>query len=118
MNNLVIALLLLVPFCVVTVCAQEHDDHAHGPLHFSHPIITESASPDTKLRFDYGFQRFSGEQGDQGNDHTSRVEFEYALNKNVSVSVTTPFTFRRPEVGHSSNHLDNVEVSLKAVTYR
>jgi hypothetical protein len=115
----VISLMLLL--CLGVVSAQEHDRHEeeeHGPIHFSHPMITESASPDTKLRFDYGFQRFTDEDSGRVNDHASRVEFEYAFNHNVSVAVTVPYVFRRPETSPSSSHLDNIEISLKTVTFR
>lgn len=123
MSKLFIFISLLLSVCL-GISAQEHDEHEeheHGPIHFSHPMITESASPDTKIRFDYGFQRFTDEDANRINDHTSRVEFEYAFHKNVSIAVTVPYTFRRPETSPpnvSASHLDNIEISLKVVTYR
>ncbi len=49
-----LVLVLVVPLGVAS--AQEHAeaDHHEG-LHFSHPLIAESVSPDTKVRLDYAF---------------------------------------------------------------
>src|SRR5205814_8317607 len=42
-----IAVLFLTPLTAIR--SQEHDDdHDHDHLHFSHPLVTESPSPDTK----------------------------------------------------------------------
>jgi hypothetical protein len=40
------------------------DDHevADEALHFSHPLVSESPSPDTKLRVDYELTKESAEQ--------------------------------------------------------
>ena len=81
-------------------------------------MITESASPDTKIRIDYSFERFTDEDSNRVNDHSPRMEFEYAFNKNVSIAVTAAHVFRRPEMAPGNSHLDNTEVSLKAVTFR
>lgn len=79
--------LCLVFVVSLTPCAalgaQEHDDdHDHDHLHFSHPVVTESPSPDTKLRFDYLGTRTSG----LGGIHESifRIEGEYGFNDNTS----------------------------------
>ncbi len=56
------AALALTALLPAALAAQEHDhdqeeghaDHGHAGLHFTHPLFTESVSPDTKLRLDYG----------------------------------------------------------------
>jgi len=47
---------LLVAFLAPSTVlrGQQHDDdHEHEHLHFSHPLVTESPSPDTKIRLYY-----------------------------------------------------------------
>ena len=57
----------------------DHSEHDHG-LHFSHPLVAESPSPDTKIRFDYVFQSIAGEEDEGGADRQSFVlEAEYAF---------------------------------------
>ncbi|MCI0481519.1 MAG: hypothetical protein L0213_08015, partial [Candidatus Dadabacteria bacterium] len=49
-----------------TLKAFAHDYHNNpGGLHFSHPLITESPSPDTKIRLDYFFLDVDGEVEDE-----------------------------------------------------
>lgn len=61
--------------------AQDTHDHAHDhPLHFTHPLIAESISPDTKLRADYTQLRLDG-------NSASDLEFEgeYAFTRGFSL---------------------------------
>jgi len=86
-----------------------HDSDSE--LHFSHPLITESPSPDSKVRFDYFYQ--SSRDGIQADEHTPRVELEYAFRSWISVETNVPYTFLRIEGQLQSSHLNNVEVALK-----
>ena len=57
--------------------AQEHEhqdaDHDHDArLHFSHPLFTESPSPDTKVRVDYLFREIKSDT----HEHSMRLEGE------------------------------------------
>ena len=89
----------------------DHDDH-DGPLHFAHPIFTESPSPDTKLRLDYLFRQIvAGEQ-----EHSMRVEAEYAFTPSVSIEANLPVTSRR-ESGTSANSVGSGEIALKLASY-
>ena len=109
---LLIATLFLVPF---TAHAQEQDeDHDHDHLHFSHPLVTESPTPDTKLRLDFLGVRMSGPAGLQEN--TFRLEGEYAFNHSVSLAIVTPFVFRTAPAAERASGLGNVELSLKAAS--
>ncbi|MFL6228948.1 MAG: transporter [Pyrinomonadaceae bacterium] len=104
-------------FVVNIAVAQDDDDsHHHGSLHFSHPLIVESPSPDTKIRFDYFYER-SGESGEKTGEHTARVEYEYAFRRSFSIEINAPYTFRRPEAEPHENHPGNVEVSLKFASF-
>lgn len=95
--------------------------HAHDPgdpygLHFSHPLITESPSPDTKARLDYFLQHL--DDGDeQGFVHTVRLEAEYAFHPTLSLEVDVPFTFLDPEEGFSESAFDTVEIGLKGANF-
>ncbi len=97
--------------------------HAHGPgdhhgadgaagLHFSHPIVVESPSPDTKLRLDYAFA-----DGDLENSHLARLEGEYAFAPRVSVEVDLPWRTVREPGGPRRAHLDSAGIALKLVAY-
>ena len=109
---LLIATLFLVPF---TAHAQEQDeDHDHDHLHFSHPLVTESPTPDTKLRLDFLGVRMSGPAGLQEN--TFRLEGEYAFNHSVSLAIVTPFVFRTAPAAERASGLGSVELSLKAAS--
>src|SRR5712671_3470559 len=90
-RTILIAAFFFVPLTVTQ--AQEHDDdHDHDHLHFSHPLVTESPSPDTKLRLDYIGFRTRDPTGIHEN--TFRLEGEYAFTHSVSLAVVAPFISR------------------------
>ena len=107
---LVIAALLAVDSGALADPSDQDDE-----LHFSHPLITESPSPDTKLRFDYLFAERSGEE--DGVQHTLRIEGEYAFARWLSFEADIPYTFVDPADGSSTDHLDTVEVGLKYANF-
>ncbi|MBA3340376.1 MAG: hypothetical protein H0T48_00920 [Gemmatimonadaceae bacterium] len=98
--------------------AQESHEHKHGsPLHFSHPIFTESPSPDTKLRFDYLFLKAGGHDTEESlRDHTFQAEGEYAFNPSVSIEVKLPFT-RRASQGTTVSSTGSGEIALKLASF-
>jgi hypothetical protein len=108
---LLVATLVLIPYAGMQ--AQEHDDD-HDHLHFSHPLVTESPSPDTKLRLDFLGVRAS----DQGgvDENTFRLEGEYAFNHSVSLAIVTPFISRTAPATERASGLGNIELSLKAAS--
>ncbi len=112
-RSLLIVLALMLPLTALR--AQEHDDdHDHDHLHFSHPLVTESPSPDTKIRLDYIGTRTGEPIG--LHENVVRLEGEYAFNRSVSVAVVTPFIWRTaPQVARASG-LGGIEVSLKAAS--
>lgn len=98
----------------------ESSDHNNAePLHFTHPLFTESPSPDTKLRLDYFFADQVGETGEPGADlHTARLEGEYAFSPNFSIEVNLPYSVRRPAGGPSVSHFDSLDIGFKYADYR
>lgn len=68
----------------------DHDhDHHHGMLHFSHPLVAESVTPDTKIRLNGVFSNHSA-----GSDDEMEVEAEYAFAPAFSIELGfTPYTY-------------------------
>ncbi|MDP9204136.1 MAG: hypothetical protein M3P12_01610 [Gemmatimonadota bacterium] len=111
-------LLLVTTFFLAPLAgmhAQEHeDDHDHDHLHFSHPLVTESPSPDTKLRLDYLGLHTSDVTGVREN--VFRLEGEYSFNHSVSLAIVTPFISRTAPAAERASGLGNIELSLKAAS--
>jgi hypothetical protein len=102
-----LSVLALTIILATTVQAQHHHDEE---LHFSHPLITESPSPDTKVRFDYFYRRFGA---DKTTEHSPRVEFEYAFKSSFSVEINLPYTFRKVEGEPTVSHTASMDVAVK-----
>jgi hypothetical protein len=100
-------ILFTAALLATTIQAQHHHDEE---LHFSHPLITESPSPDTKVRFDYFYRTF---RVDRASEQSPRVEFEYAFRPTFSVEVNLPYTFRNEETQPRASHTDSMDVALK-----
>jgi hypothetical protein len=110
---LLVATSVLIPYAGMQ--AQEHDDdHDHDHLHFSHPLVTESPSPDTKLRLDFLGVRASDPGG--VDENTFRLEGEYAFNHSISLAIVTPFISRTAPYAERASGLGNIELSLKAAS--
>ena len=102
-------------FAANRVIAQEHDDdhdHDHDHLHFSHPMVTESPSPDTKIRLDYVRVWTTGLDAATVNE--ARAEAEYGFTPSISLAVVTPFVWVTDPAGDRVSGLGNIELSLKA----
>lgn len=112
-----------------TLKAFAHDSHGNpGGLHFSHPLITESPSPDTKIRLDYFFLDVDGEVedeelGEEGEgpskfkESTVNLELEYAFTRNISIEADIPYTFINPDEGKDVNHFNNIEIGVKLAAF-
>jgi hypothetical protein len=90
---------------------EHHQGHAAG-LHFAHPLIAESVSPDTKIRLDYRFRDLEG-----GERNTVAVEGEYAFHRAFSIEVGIPYTSLDREEMPDGSSLGNTEVALKFANY-
>lgn len=99
---------------------EEHGDHEHehqhDGLHFSHPLLNESPSPDTKFRLDYISSRAGA--GDEGvTERGARLEGEYEFMDGVSLAVTVPWLRRASPLG-TVQGTGSTELSLKASSLR
>lgn len=73
---IIVLLFVALGFSQAHVQADVGDAHqGQNPLHFSHPLVAESPSPDTKIRVDHMFTNLAGDEGEQ---HALRFEGEYA----------------------------------------
>lgn len=88
------------------------DDHHHAPVHFSHPLFTESPSPDTKLRLDF----IRGVLAHDVSENTFRVEGEYAFSRNVSLEANVPLTSRSIS-GDRTTAVGSGEIALKLASF-
>ncbi len=76
-------------------------------------MVTESPSPDTKVRFDV---HTADEPG--GTDRTTlRVEAEYAFAPWLSLELDAPYTFLSLPDSPGADHFDNVSLGLKYANY-
>jgi len=87
-------------------------DHHHAPLHFSHPLIAESPSPDTKVRLDV-----FGLDEEEGDATSFRLEAEYAFHPSFSIELDVPYTRLAPDGGGSVSSLDTVGIGLKFANF-
>lgn len=104
-----LALLSVAPPALRGQEAHVHDDgtiHHHEGLHFTHPLVAESVSPDTKVRVDV--QHFELPDGDVEN--STVVEAEYAFHRTFSIEVALPYSYGQTEFG-------NLEVTFKVANY-
>ena len=95
--------------------AQAHeDDHGHDHLHFSHPLLTESPSPDSKLRLDVAFasDRLTGSHA-----MALKAEGEFAFSRSFSIAVTAPFVRITSPGPLRTSAFGSVEVSAKAASF-
>ena len=124
----VITLLLLIMGESLDALSDERHAHFDEGLHFSHPLISESPSPDTKIRLDYFFLDVDGEiedeeLGEEGEgpskfkESTVRLELEYAFTRNISIEADIPYTFLNVDDGPDENNFNNIEVGLKLATF-
>lgn len=79
----------------------------HDGLHFSHPLFTESVSPDKKFRTDYNYLDLGAEEGTR---HEFALGLEYALSRSFSVEAGVPYSASDGALGFTS-------VSLKFANY-
>ncbi len=109
----VILFLLIIPFSISNSRAQkdEHTDKEHPE--FSHPIFTESISPDTKIRFNY----VNTKVDDSLSSHGFDLEMEYAPVRAFSIHLDVPYTVLKPKSLSGISHLEDIEVALKFANF-
>ena len=87
------------------------DGHDHG-RHFSHPIFTESVSPDTKVRLDFG-----REWEADGTASELQVEAEYMFHPAFSIEIVGPYAFVTPDVGPNESDFGTVDLAFKFANF-
>lgn len=85
--------------------------HSHG-LHFAHPLVTESVSPDRKVRLNY----VRTWEGDANADEVG-FEGEWAFDRSLSIEVKVPYVSMNPELGGARSALGTVEAALKFANF-
>jgi len=70
-----------------------HEEHIHS-LHFTHPLIAESVTPDTKVRLDFARPRPAAGQ-------EWELEGEYAFSHRFSIEVGASYESLADDFGHS-----------------
>lgn len=97
----------------------DHDaghEHPGQPLHFSHPLIAESPSPDTKIRID--FNSLDIQAGDEvGRESGVQLEAEYAFHPSFSIEVDVPWVSLDPEGEPKVSGLGNIGLGFKFANF-
>jgi len=109
----------IAEYSVSNEAYRPHRHHGDETLHFSHPLIAESPTPDTKIRFDYSFSngKPGREESPSGDLHTFRAEFEYAFASWLSIEVDVPYSLLSADTGSDQDQFNTVEVALKYANF-
>ena len=75
---------------------QEGHDHGH---YYTHPVLNESPTPDTKLQARYIFV-----SADEEDEHEIEVHGEYALSQTFSLEIALPFVKHDDEIEMGNLH--------------
>lgn len=86
--------------------AHDHAAHDHAGLHFTHPMIAESVTPDTKVRLDHQYFDFA----DGNTENSGVLEAEYAFHRGISLEFGLPYSY-------SSGEFGNLKALLKFANY-
>ncbi len=93
----------------------EHAGHSHtDPLHFLHPMITESPLPENEARLEF---RHANLLGDEGDEFTLTGTVELAPVRWFSVELSAPITHLVPDMGSTATRLGNVGVGVKFASF-
>ena len=107
-----LVLVLVVPLGVASAQEQAEADHHEG-LHFSHPLIAESVSPDTEVRLDYAF----ADLGPDASAQALGLELEYAFHRAFSIEAGIPFARLDVDGEPGTSRFGNAEVAFKFANY-
>jgi len=111
--KLVILLSVIIPFNVSNSFAQKKEKAHEDDFEFSHPIFTESISPDTKVRFNYVNTKVYDSMSSHGFD----LEMEYAPVRSFSIHLDVPYTVLKPKSASSLSHVEDIELALKFANF-
>jgi hypothetical protein len=97
-----------------SVISKDIDDYKRQEhLEFSHPLITESISPDTKIRSTF----LDTKAKDNMFSQTYVLEVEYALVPGFSIHLDVPYTVVNTTGNHSISSLDEIELTFKFANF-
>ncbi len=100
-----------------TSIAHEGHHHSHKEeLHFSHPLIAESPSPDTKIRVDYQYRDVDS-GAEKAKENLFRLEGEFAFHRTCSLEFNLSYLFLDPEGEKSESALEEFEIGLKLANF-
>ncbi len=119
-RTLYVCLIQLFSISCFNVIAQENviskgldDNKKQEHLEFSHPLITESISPDTKIRSTLLYTKVNDNMSSQTYD----LELEYAPVPTFSLHLDIPYTVVDSKGNHSMSNLDEIELTLKFANF-
>lgn len=114
-RSAMVAAMLAVSLPAAGPAAANDDEHAHAaPLHFSHPLVTESPSPDTKVRGNYVWH--SGGDEDVTVQELEAV-VEYAFHPAFSVELDVPYVMVEPDEGSGEAAVGTSELNFKFANF-
>ena len=113
LNKLVILFSIIIPLTISNSFAQKNGKAKEDHFEFSHPIFTESISPDTKIRFNYVNTKVDSAMYSHGFD----LEMEYSPVRAFSLHLDIPYTVLKPKGASALSHFEDVELALKFANF-
>lgn len=93
---------------------KHHDPHAHhshaDPLHFLHPLVTESPLPENEARLEFSFANLAGGEGEE---FTLTTTVGIAPVRWFGIEFSAPLTHLNPDAGSSETRLGDLGVGFK-----
>lgn len=84
-----------------------HSEHDDRVLHFSHPISTESPTPERQVRANYSYESIDTGEPDV---QTLKIGGEYSFTPTFGVEFGVPYVIQS---GNAGNSIGNIDVGLK-----
>lgn len=106
---------MLVALDPASLVHAHEDSFQPAELHFAHPVISESPSPDSKVRGDYTLTKRTGDE--RALDHGVRFEGEYAPFRWMSFEVNLPYVVADRDERSNRQGLDDMEVAIKLASF-
>ncbi len=113
LKKIVILLCIIVPFGTSNSFAQKNESSHEDHFEFSHPIFTESISPDSKIRFNYANTKVA----DSLSSHGFNLEMEFAPVRTFSIHLDIPYTVLKSKSASSLSHLEDIELAFKFANF-
>lgn len=108
-----VILFSIISFSISNSFAQKNEKAHEDHLEFSHPLFTESISPDTKIRFNY----INTNVDDSLTSHGFNLEMEYSPVPAFSLHLDIPYTVLKPKGVTTLSHLEDIELAIKFANF-